>query len=300
MAHNTCKFFELYRSCRVCPWECGCNRIEGETGKCRCGPEPVVNDYMPHFGEEGCLVGERGSGAIFFSYCNLSCIFCQTANISQKGEGIPVSTDKLSDIMLWLQNEGCHNINLITPTHVSPSIACAVEKARSKGLNLPVVYNSGGYDRVETLKKLEGIVDIYLPDFKFWKNETAEKLCGASNYPEKAREAIKEMHRQVGDLEIEQGAGLAKRGLLVRHLVLPGYLDETEKILKFIAEEISPNTYVNVMGHYHPCGKARSIPGINRTLTRSEFNAAIEMARKAGLKRLDTTHWHLLDALLEA
>ena len=284
MAHNTCKFFELYRSCRVCPWECGCNRIEGETGKCRCGPEPVVNDYMPHFGEEGCLVGERGSGAIFFSYCNLSCIFCQTADISQRGEGTPVSTDKLSDIMLWLQNEGCHNINLITPTHVSPSIACAIEEARSKGLNLPVVYNSGGYDRVETLRKLEGIVDIYLPDFKFWKNETAEKLCGASNYPEKAREAIKEMHRQVGDLVIKEG--LAIRGLLIRHLVMPGHLEDSRAIFRFIATDVAPTTFVNVMEQYRPCYKADELPEIARRISGEEFDRALAYAHEEGLERV--------------
>ena len=219
--------------------------------------------------------------------------------MSRRGEGITVNSDKLSGIMLWLQNEGCHNLNLITPTHVIPSIVSAVYKARKKGLRLPIIYNTGGFDRVETIKLLDGIIDIYLPDFKFWEEETAEKLCGARNYPRVARKAIKEMHRQVGNLVVDRDTSLAKKGLLVRHLVLPGFLDETEKILKFLAEEISPETFVNVMGHYHPCGEAKNIPPINRNLTRKEFNTAIELAKKAGLSRLDKTHWHLLNSILE-
>ena len=257
----------------------------------------MVSDYMPHFGEEGCLVGNNGSGAIFFAYCPLSCVFCQTADMSQEGKGSPVSTEKLAEIMLWLENEGCHNLNLITPTHVIPSILEALNHARKKGLSLPVVYNSGGYERVETLKRLEGLVDVYLPDFKFWKPKTAEKLCGARNYPEIAKLAIKEMHRQVGDLVIDPGTGLATGGLLVRHLILPGYLDETKQILQFVSREISPDTYVNLMGHYRPCRMAKSIAPINRNLTRAEFEAAVEAARAAGLYRLDKTHWHLYDLL---
>ncbi len=293
------EFLSLYNPCRVCPWKCGVNRLAGEPGKCRCGSEAVVNDYMPHFGEEGCLVGERGSGAIFFSFCNLSCVFCQTSDISQKGEGTPVDAERLSDIMLWLQNEGCHNINLVTPTHVIPSIVSALLIAREKGLTLPIIYNSGGYDSVETLRKLRGVIDIYLPDFKFWLPETAENLCGARNYPDVARKALKEMHRQVGNLVIDEKTGLAKKGLLVRHLVLPGHLDETEKILEFVAKEISPFTYINIMGHYHPCGKARDLPPLNRNLRKREFETAIKIAEKLGLRRLDKTHWHLYDLLFE-
>ncbi len=292
------ELLNVYKSCAICPWECGCNRFGKERGRCNCGVDAVVSDYMPHFGEEKCLVGEDGSGAIFFAFCNLSCVFCQTYEMSQEGKGTQISSDELANIMIWLQEAGCHNINLVTPTHIIPSIVCAIEKAKSKGLNLPIIYNTGGYDRVETLKKLEGVVDIYLPDFKFWKRKTAKKLCGAENYPGVVKEAIKEMHRQVGDLEIDLTKGLAKRGLLIRHLVLPGLLDETEEILKFIVEEISPDTYVNIMGHYHPCGDALNFPEINRTLTKREFERALEIAKRAGLRRLDTTHWHLLDTIL--
>ncbi len=296
---NIDDMLDIYSSCRLCPWECGVNRFAGERGRCKCGAEAIVSDYMPHFGEESCLVGERGSGAIFFAHCNLSCVFCQTANISQRGEGTPVSTEKLAEIMFWLQDHGCHNLNLITPTHVIPSIMTALAMARERGFTLPVVYNSGGYELVETLKKLKGFVDIYLPDFKFWNGETAEKLCGAGNYPEVARKAIKEMHDQVGDLKIDARTGIAVRGLLVRHLVLPGYLHETRKILEFISKEISPETHVNIMGHYRPFGDAKQIVPINRSLKRSEFRAAVETAEAVGLSRLDKTHWHLYDFLFE-
>lgn len=253
----------------------------------------VIGDYMPHFGEEACLVGKKGSGAIFFSYCNLKCVFCQTEDVSLKGEGTPVENRKLAEIMLWLQNEGCHNINLITPTHIIVSIILSLREARDNGLTVPVIYNSGGYDKVEILRELDGLIDIYLPDFKFWSPEVAEKLCGAKNYPEVGREAIKEMHRQVGDLTLDSNTGLARRGLLVRHLVLPGLLSETENIMEFLAREISPDTYVNIMGHYHPCGMARKIPPLNRTLRRSEYVKAMEFAKRAGLKRLDKTHFSL-------
>jgi putative pyruvate formate lyase activating enzyme len=246
----------------------------------------MVSSYGPHFGEEAPLVGRHGSGTIFFTNCNLRCLFCQNYSISQLGEGEKVGREELAYMMLSLQSQGCHNINLVSPTHVVPQILEALEAAVESGLHLPLVYNTGGYDSLETLKILDGIVDIYMPDMKYSDEKIAEELSGIENYPEINREAVKEMHRQVGDLEINED-GIARRGLLVRHLVLPHGLAGTRGVVNFLSKEISPNTYVNIMAQYHPCYKAFQIPALSRRITGDELQQAIELTRQAGLNRLD-------------
>ncbi len=279
----------LLESCRVCPHACGVNRLAEETGKCRTGAKAVVSSYGPHFGEEAPLVGKYGSGTIFFTNCNLKCLFCQNYSISQLGEGIEVNKEDVTRMMLSLQKRGCHNINLVSPTHVVPQILEALQIAIESGLCLPLVYNSGGYDSVETLKLLDGIVDIYMPDMKYSDDKIAEELSGIKDYPPINKAAIKEMHRQVGDLQIDE-EGIAQRGLLVRHLVLPNSLAGTREIVNFLATEISTNTYINVMAQYHPCHKAFQLPSLARSLSREEFMEAINMAYEAGLSRLDKVH----------
>jgi len=276
---------QLLKACTLCPRRCGANRMNGEQGVCRTGHRAVVASYDAHFGEEAPLVGRHGSGTIFFSHCSLGCIFCQNYDISHEGEGRPVTDRELAEMMLALQQSGCHNINLVTPSHVVPQILSALEIAAASGLRVPLVYNTSGYDRVHTLRLLKGIVDIYMPDFKFWDPETAEKLAGAADYPACARRVIREMHRQVGDLVIDKG--IARRGLLVRHLVMPRKMADTAQVMAFIAHEISVNTYVNVMGQYRPCGRAAEIRPLAKPLGRSEFQAAVREAKKAGLCRLD-------------
>jgi putative pyruvate formate lyase activating enzyme len=242
-----------------------------------------VSSAKPCHGEEVCLRGSDGSGTIFFSNCNLGCVFCQDYEISREGSGRPITAEQLADEMLQLQQRGCHNINLVTPSHVVPQILEALVVAAECGLRLPLVYNSGGYDRLETLRWLDGVVDIYLPDFKFWKVETAQELAHAADYPEVARAAIKEMHRQVGDLVLGDD-GLAWRGLLVRHLIMPEGLDETRAILHFLASDVSPDTRVNVMPKYWPVGLASRYPRIARSLTSREFREAVIAARQEGLR----------------
>jgi len=246
----------------------------------------MVSSYGPHFGEEAPLVGSYGSGTIFFTYCNLRCVFCQNYSISQLGEGSVVSREGLAKMMLALQAKGCHNINLVSPTHVVPHIMDALELAIAMGLHLPLVYNTGGYDSVETLKLLDGVVDIYMPDMKYSDAKTAEQLSGIENYPDINKAAVKEMYRQVGDLQIDK-QGVAQRGLLVRHLVLPNRLAGTEGIVRFLAQEVSTNTYLNIMAQYHPCHKAFDIPLLSGPLNRQEFAEAIKLARQQGLNRLD-------------
>jgi putative pyruvate formate lyase activating enzyme len=246
----------------------------------------MVSTYGPHFGEEAPLVGKNGSGTIFFTNCNLSCVFCQNYSISQLGEGDKVSKEELACMMLSLQNKGCHNINLVSPTHVVPQILEALEMAVKSGLRLPLVYNSGGYDSIETLKLLDGIVDIYMPDMKYSDERNAEKLSGVENYPSINRAAVKEMHRQVGDLQINED-GIAQRGLLVRHLVLPYGLAGTREVVNFLANEVSTDTYVNIMAQYHPCHKAFQFPSLSRRTSAGEFQEAVTLARQAGLCRLD-------------
>jgi len=277
---------EILKSCRLCPRECQVNRLAGEKGYCGTGAQAVVSSYSPHFGEEDPLVGRGGSGTIFFTHCNLLCLFCQNYEISHLGEGQEVSADRLAKFMLTLQEMGCHNINFVTPTHVVPQILSALVLAIAGGLRIPLVYNTGGYDSLETLKILDGLVDIYMPDLKFMDGEVAYKFCRARDYPQKAKEAIKEMHRQVGDLIINE-KGLAERGLLVRHLVMPGGLAGTREAMRFLAQEISPNTYVNIMAQYRPCGEAAKYPPLNRRITQAEYDEALAIAQEEGIHRLD-------------
>ena len=287
LARTKEKLISMLESCSFCPRECGVNRLAGEEGFCKTGRKARVASYNAHFGEESPLVGKYGSGTIFISSCNLLCSFYQNFEISHQGEGIAVEPEQMAAMMLELQERGCHNINFVTPTHVIPQIVEALEHAVKAGLRVPLVYNSSGYDKKETLELLDGIFDIYMPDFKFWNNKWADKLCQAPDYREVTLIALKEMHRQVGDLMIDQD-GIAKRGILVRHLVMPGDIAGTSDIVRFIADEISANTYVNIMDQYRPCGRAFEEKEINRTLTATEFREALETAKKAGLIRLDS------------
>ena len=276
--------------CRVCPRQCKVDRLADEKGICRTGARAFVSSYSPHFGEESPLVGSGGSGTIFLTHCNLLCVFCQNYEISHLGQGVETDEGQLSSMMVSLQRQGCHNINFVTPTHVVPQILAALPKAIDKGLTVPLVYNSSGYDSVETLQLLHGVFDIYMPDFKFWERESGARFAKAPDYPEVAQKAILEMHRQVGDLVIDE-KGVAVKGLLVRHLVMPGGLDETREILQFLAREVSEDTYVNVMDQYRPCGKAYQYPPIDRRLTNDEFQEALKLADEAGLQRLDAKDW---------
>ena len=276
----------------MCPRRCGINRLADESGECQVTTQAVVSSYGPHFGEEAPLVGRHGSGTIFFTYCNLHCTFCQNYTISQLGEGSPVDREQLAKMMLSLQARGCHNINLVSPTHVVPYILDALELAAAKGLYLPLVYNSGGYDARKTLELLDGIVDIYMPDMKYSNKKNAEQLSGIKEYPKVNKAAIKEMHRQVGDLQLDE-QGIAQRGLLVRHLVLPNGLAGTEEVVRFLARDVSTNTYLNIMAQYHPCYKAFDIPQLARPVNKQEFFEAIDLAHQQGLYRLDRHQFSL-------
>ncbi|MBI5569181.1 MAG: radical SAM protein [Desulfomonile tiedjei] len=277
---------ELLKDCTVCPRDCHVNRLMGETGFCGTGERAIVSSANPHFGEESPLVGTGGSGTIFFTSCNLKCIFCQNFEISHLNEGEEVDTPVLGKLMVGLQRLGCHNINFVTPSHVVPQILDAVHWAAQNGLRVPLVYNTGGYDLVETLKLLEGVVDIYMPDIKFMDPTVSQELMAAPDYPDVVRAAVREMHRQVGDLQTND-QGVATRGLLVRHLVMPDDLAETRKTMRFLATEISRNTYVNIMDQYRPCGRAYERPEIDRSVTRDEWLWAIDVAREEGIERLD-------------
>jgi putative pyruvate formate lyase activating enzyme len=281
---------EMLSPCRACPRQCKVDRLSDEKGICRTGARALVSSYGPHFGEESPLVGSGGSGTIFLAHCNLLCVFCQNYEISHLGQGVETDAGQLSSMMVSLQRQGCHNINFVTPSHVVPQIITALPKAIEKGLSVPLVYNSSGYDSVETLQLLEGIFDIYMPDFKFWTRESGKRFAKAPDYPEVAQKSILEMHRQVGDLMMDK-EGVAVKGLLVRHLVMPGGLDETREILRFLAQEVSVDTYVNVMDQYRPCGKAHQYPPIDRRLTNDEFQEALKLAGEAGLRRLDEKDW---------
>lgn len=276
----------ILANCRLCPRCCEVNRLEGEKGVCQTGREAVVSSSNPHFGEEDPLVGKGGSGTIFLTHCNLLCAFCQNYEISHLGEGVAVGPGDLAEMMLALQGRGCHNINFVTPTHVVPQILEALREAVERGLRVPLVYNCGGYEEVATLRLLEGIVDIYMPDFKFWDPQVAERYCRAPDYPEKARAAVEEMHRQVGDLAVDE-TGVARRGLLIRHLVMPAGLAGTRDIMRFLAREVSRNTYVNVMSQYRPCGEAYRYPELQRTITVDEYREAVRIAHEEGIHRLD-------------
>ncbi|MBM4145376.1 MAG: radical SAM protein [Nitrospira sp.] len=277
---------EILKECTLCPRQCKVDRTSGGRGFCKTGDKPFISSYGPHFGEERPLVGRFGSGTIFMGNCNLGCIFCQNYSISHLGEGAEMSFTKLADIMLSLQKQGCHNINLVTPTHQMPMMLRAIMIASEKGLKLPIVYNCGGYESLHAIQILDGIIDIYMPDFKYIDPAMAKMYSKAEDYPEAAMAAIREMHRQVGDLVTDQ-RGIATRGLLARHLVLPEGIAGTEGVVRFIAEEISKNTYINIMDQYHPCYKAFDYPSLNRRITHQEYADAVQMAIDAGLKRID-------------
>lgn len=276
----------LLESCEVCPRRCKVNRLQNEHGVCRTGAEAIVSSFNPHFGEEAPLVGTGGSGTIFFTNCNLLCVFCQNYDISHQGFGYEVDAEALAQIMNELQERGTHNINFVTPSHVVPQILEALPFAIDRGLNIPLVYNTSGYDNVETLKLLDGIVDIYMPDLKFSDSKVSRTYCKAPDYPAVAKAAIKEMHRQVGDLIINE-QGLAERGLLVRHLVMPDNKAGTRELMSFLASEISKNTYVNIMAQYRPEGDAHKFKEINRTITPYEYETAVNDALAEGITRLD-------------
>ncbi len=279
------KAYEYLKNCTLCPRVCKVDRTKGRKGICNTGLLPIIADYFPHFGEEDVLVGKNGSGTIFISCCNLLCIYCQNASTSHLCEGEEVSIETFANMMIDLQNKGCHNINIVTPTHVVPQLLSALKIAINKGLRLPIVYNTSGYELPKTLKLLDGIVDIYMPDFKYWDPTVAELYSSAKDYPQITRKAIKIMHKQVGDLRIEKG--IAVRGLLIRHLVLPNRLAGTKEIVNFIANEISKNTYVNIMAQYMPLGLASRFEEIARPITDEEYLEALLWAKEAGLKRLD-------------
>jgi putative pyruvate formate lyase activating enzyme len=276
----------ILENCRLCPRHCEVNRLEGELGVCRTGRKAVVSSYSPHFGEEDPLVGREGSGTIFMTHCNLGCAFCQNYEISHLSEGVKVSSSDLAQMMLTLQRRGCHNINFVTPTHMVPQILEALQEAIEGGLKVPLVYNCGGYEEVDTLRLLDGIFDIYMPDFKFWDPEVAARFCSAPDYVEKACAAVKEMHRQVGDLTLD-AERIAQRGLLIRHLVMPEGLAGTREVMRFLANEVSKDTYVNVMSQYRPCGEAHNFPELRRPVTAGEFRDAVSMAQEEGIHRLD-------------
>ena len=273
-------------SCDICPRLCRVDRGKGQLGICRTGMKARVASYGPHFGEEAVLVGFNGSGTVFFSCCSLLCVFCQNYEISHLGDGEEASPEKLAAVFLAIERIGCHNLNLVTPTHATPQIVEALRLAAPRGFSLPVVYNCGGYERVETLRELEGIVDIYMPDIKFLDPEPAGRYCAAPDYPDVVRAAVREMHRQVGPLRVDR-RGIAARGLIVRHLVMPGDASGTRRVIDFLADEIGDDVFLNLMDQYRPCGRAAEFPGIDRRTAAEEWREAREYALSRGLRRLD-------------
>jgi len=278
----------MMRECRLCPRQCGARRLEGETGFCRApGETLVVSAAHPHFGEERPLVGKGGSGTIFLTHCNLRCVFCQNWEISHLGRGRETSPDGLAEMMLRLQETGCHNINVVTPTHYAAAILEALDTAAGNGLRLPVVYNTSGWERLEVLELLDGVVDIYLPDFKYWDGDMSDKYsAGAESYPEVTRQAVLEMHRQVGVARPAEN-GVMQRGLMIRHLVMPNDTAGSERIMEWIAGNLPKETYVNIMAQYHPAHKAYDYPELSRRVTRSEYAEVVERAKEVGLTNLD-------------
>jgi len=279
---------ELLRNCTVCPRRCRVNRLEGGTGICQVGASAQVSSAFAHLGEEDCLRGWRGSGTIFFSGCNLRCVFCQNSEISQQGEGAEVGAEQLAGLMLGLQAAACHNINLVTPSHVVPHVLEALVIAVERGLRLPLVYNTSAYDSLDSLRLLDGVVDIYMPDFKLWYAAHCQQYLTAADYGDAARAALKAMQEQVGVLRVGED-GVALRGVLVRHLVMPGLLEDTREIMRWLATALSPDTFVNVMDQYRPAWKAKTkaeFAAINRGLREEEFDSALWLARQAGLWRL--------------
>ncbi|MCC7352555.1 MAG: radical SAM protein [Anaerolineae bacterium] len=286
LLHRAADAYERLRDCMLCGRACHVNRRAGETGSCRTGERARASSYFAHFGEEECLRGWRGSGTIFFSYCNLRCQYCQNYELSAEGQGEEVEPEDIARMMLELQEEGCHNINFVSPSHVVPQILAALAIAAQAGLHLPLVYNTGGYDAVETLRLLDGVIDIYMPDMKYGDPAVALQYSKIPGYPKVNRASVIEMHRQVGDLVI--GAdGLARRGLLIRHLVLPGGLAGTAEVMRFLARNVSRDTYVNIMSQYRPAYKAHNLPPLHRPLAAEEYRAAARMAEEAGLWRFD-------------
>src|ERR671933_2612646 len=272
--------------CRVCPRECSVDRLDDERGLCKIGRRATVASHFPHFGEENCLRGWRGSGTIFFSGCNLRCVFCQNYDVSWQVQGEEVDAGRLAAMMLELQEIGCHNINWVTPEHVVPQILEALPLAVDGGLRLPLVYNTSAYDSLDSLELMDGVVDVYMPDFKLWSSDLSRRYLAKRDYAAVACATVKEMHRQVGDLVFDE-RGMARRGLLVRHLVMPGLVDETELILRWVAEELGPGTYVDLMAQYYPAGRTGDFPEIDRRPYRSEFEHALTVADELGLPRLD-------------
>ncbi len=275
---------EILRECRLCPRECRINRLEGELGYCQAGAELMVSSAFPHFGEEPPLVGLNGSGTIFLTHCNLRCVFCQNYDISHLGRGEPATPSDMARIMIKLQEMGCHNINFVTPTHYAPQIVASLPLGIEMGLHLPIVYNCSGYESIEVIKLLDGIVDIYMPDAKFMEERYAEEFCNAQDYPGVIRVVLREMHRQVGDLALDS-KGVAERGLLIRHLVMPGGVASSESVLKFIAEEISVHSYVNIMNQYRPEYRADEHTQIDRRTSLKEYLGAVQIAKRFGLYR---------------
>ena len=275
---------KILTECVLCARQCKVNRLTGEIGYCQAGAKAVVSSVFPHFGEEAPLAGLRGSGTIFFAHCNLRCTFCQNYDISHTGEGEPVESKQLAKFMLTLQQQGCHNINFVTPTHFIPQIIAALPEAIEQGLNIPLVYNCGGYESLHLIKLLNGIIDIYMPDAKFADEKYAKKYMNAPDYFSILKEILLEMYKQVGDLKTDE-KGLASRGMLIRHLVMPGDVAGSRQILSFIANKISKDAYVNIMSQYHPCYKANNDNIINRRITSKEYYHAIETAKQLGLYR---------------
>jgi putative pyruvate formate lyase activating enzyme len=287
LAQRVDQAYAILEACRLCPRECGANRLDGEKGFCRATAKPVVYSAQPHFGEEASLVGHGGSGTIFLSNCNLRCVFCQNWPISHEGRGQEIGDDDLADLMLYIQKAGCHNVNLVTPTHLMPNILNATRIAHNKGLRIPLVYNTSGYERVEMLKLLEGVVDIYLPDMKFMDaEEAALYLAGAADYPQMAKNALLEMHRQVSLHQVDDN-GIAVRGLMIRHLVMPNRVAGTDKFVRWVAANLPKSTYVNIMHQYHVDFKAFEYPKIQRSISAEEYIEAISWAEQHGLTNLD-------------
>jgi putative pyruvate formate lyase activating enzyme len=286
LADRTVEAYKHLSVCDVCAWECPVDRRAGKMGVCRTGELARVSSYGPHFGEESPLSGIRGSGTIFFTRCNLRCQYCQNHDISQTDHGEEVEPEDIAKMMLELQARGCHNINFVSPSHVVPQIIAAVTVAAQAGLSIPLVYNTGGYDSMTMLRLLDGIIDIYMPDMKYSDAVIAKRYSRIPDYPKVNQAAVKEMHRQVGDLTIDQ-QGIAVRGLLVRHLVLPNNLAGTEGVIQFLCEQVSAQTYLNIMNQYRPAYKSHHYPALNRRLTNREYQSAVELAESAGMTNLD-------------
>ena len=275
---------EILKECQLCPRQCRVNRLDGEVGYCGAPSELMISSAFPHFGEESPLVGHHGSGTIFLTHCNLRCIFCQNYDISHLGRGESITPSDMARVMRRLQEVGCHNINFVTPTHYVPQIVASLPEAINMGLRLPIVYNCSGYESIEVIQLLDGVVDIYMPDAKYMDEKYAKRFSNAPDYPEVIKKVLKEMHRQVGDLATNS-IGIAERGLLIRHLVMPGGVASTEAVLRFIAEEISPHSYVNIMDQYRPEYRAHEHPEINRRITHKEYMEATQIAKRFHLHR---------------